>query len=569
MVAKTKTQRTNISASKSDPVHRYASDVVAGKTIAGKLVRLACKRHLKDLEDGHKRGLYWDAAAAMRAIQFFPDVLRLAEGEHAGKPFVLEPWQAFIVGSLFGWKTADGYRRFRNAYIEIGKGNGKSPMAGGIGLYMLTADGEMGAECYAAATTRDQAGILFRDAVNMVESSPALAARIQKSGNRQVFNLAHLSSGSFFRPVSSEGKGLDGKRVHFAALDEVHEHPTPTVVDKMRAGTKGRRQALIFEITNSGFNRRSVCYAHHEYSSKVLEKRVEDDSWFAYVCQLDKNDDWRDEKVWIKANPNLDISIPRRYLREQVREAMGMPIKQNIVKRLNFCIWTEQSELWMPAEVWDACAAGYTEEDLAGEECIGGLDLASKVDPAAFVLVFPESMRILSYFWVPRDDLKRRSEQQGANYEMWVEQGHVTATEGNIIDFDVIRHDIDALGNRFAIKEIAFDPWNATQLATQLTGDGFTMIETRQGFRTMSEPTKALMAMCMSKQIQHNANPVMDWMISNVAVSQDPTGNIKPDKSKSTQKIDGPVALVNALSRVIVQPEDGGSVYDERGLITI
>lgn len=565
----TKPRTPQSNTSPLDQVQRYASEVVSGKIVAGKLVRQACQRHLDDLKNGHERGLWWDVAAAHRAINYFREVLRLAEGEHAGKPFILEPPQAFIVGSLFGWKGNDGYRRFRNAYVEMGKGSGKSPMAGGVGLYMLTADGEAGAECYAAATTREQAGILFKDAVKMVDQSPSLSARIHQSGKNHVFNLAHLASGSYFRPVSSEGKGLDGKRVHYAALDEVHEHPTATVVDKMRAGTKGRRQALIFEITNSGFNRQSVCWHHHEYSEKILEGSVSDDAWFAYVCQLDEGDDWRDEKVWIKANPNLGVTIPLKYLREQVREAIGMPSKENIVKRLNFCMWTEQSERWMPMETWAARAAEYGEEDLLRQDCFAGMDLASKVDIAAFVLAFPgERMRILPYFFIPEDNMDRRSKRDRVDYKLWVQQGHMIATPGNVIDFDFIRKFVNDLGDKFAFKEVAYDPWNSTQLATQLQGDGFPMVEFRQGFRSMSEPTKEVMSLCMSEGLEHNNNPVMNWMMSNVAVQQDPAGNLKPDKEKSSMKIDGPVAMIMSIGRAIVNP-DSGSVYDERGILTL
>lgn len=335
------------------PVKQYAVDVTEGRVVANHWVRLACKRHLEDLILGPSRGLFFDHEAAKRATEFFPMFLRFYEGSFDGKPFTLLPFQQFIVGSLFGWKTADGFRRFRTAYVEMGKGGGKSPLAAGIGLYGLVADGESGAEIYSAATTRDQAGILFRDAKAFAAGSPALLRRLTVDKG----NIAYTAKNSYFRPVSSEHRALDGKRPHIALIDEIHEHPSAMVVDKMRAGTKGRTQALIFEITNAGYDRHSVCYQHHEYSEKVLECVIENDAWFGYMAGLDvcescaaggrsipvddcpDCDSWKDESKWIKANPGLDIIIPRKYLREQVAEASEMPSKENIVKRLNFCVW--------------------------------------------------------------------------------------------------------------------------------------------------------------------------------------------------------------------------------------
>jgi len=363
----------------ASPTTAYAQAVVAGEIVAGKPVRLACQRHLRDLETGHERGLTFDEKAESRALEYF-GMLCLSEGEFAGKPFTLQPFQKFIVGSLFGWKGDDGYRRFRKAYIEIAKGNGKSPLAAAVGLYALVADGEEGAEIYSAAVTREQAGILWSDAKHMVEASPALSRRVSVN----VRNLAVLSTNSYFRPVSSEARSLDGKRVHFALIDELHEHPSAMVVDKMQAGTKGRRQPLIFEITNSGYDRHSVCYQHHDYSIRILEGILDDDGWFAFVCALDEGDDWQDEAVWPKANPNIDVSVTLKYLREQVREAVGMPAKQNIVKRLNFCIWTEQSTRWIDIALWDACRQPIDRESLIGRVCFGGLDLSSTTDISAF-----------------------------------------------------------------------------------------------------------------------------------------------------------------------------------------
>jgi phage terminase large subunit-like protein len=543
-------------------------------------VRLACERHLRDLDSGSERGIHFDARAATRAIEFF-GFLHLAEGEHAGKPFHLEPFEQFIVGSLFGWKGADGHRRFRTAYVEIGKGNGKSPMAAGIGLFGLFADGEMGAEIYSAAVTRDQAKIVFSDAEKMVEASPSLLRRVEKTVN----NIAILQTNSYFRPVSSEARGLDGKRVHIALIDEIHEHPNSHVVDKMRAGTKGRRQALIFEITNSGYDRNSVCWQHHDYSTKILEGIIDDDSWFAYICQLDPCqecaregkaqpkdgcphcDQWTNEAVWLKANPCLDVSITRKYLREQVREAVGMPAKQNIVKRLNFCMWTEQSVRWIDMGAWDECAVPVELDDLRGRACFGGLDLSSTTDLSAFVLLFRpredgEPWQIVCRFWMPSDHVRRRVERDRVPYDQWIRDGYIEATDGNVIDYEFLRKRIHEDAEQFTIKEIAFDRWNATQVCTQLQSDGLEMMPFGQGFASMAAPTKELEKLIVGRQLAHGGHPVLRWMVSNVAVKQDPAGNIKPDKSKSTERIDGVVALIMALGRAATQIEFR-SPYDD------
>jgi phage terminase large subunit-like protein len=569
-----------------DPATAYAKAVISGKITAGRLVRLACERHLRDLESGHERGLSFDVEAAAYAIGFIEQFLCLAEGEHDGKPFLLQPFQKFIVGSLFGWKGADGYRRFRTAYIEMGKGNGKSPLAAGIGILGLVADGEPGAEVYSAAVTRDQAKILFSDAEKMVASSPALRARIDNTVN----NLAYMAAHSFFRPVSSEARALDGKRVHMALIDEVHEHPNGMVVDKMRAGTKGRRQALIFEITNSGYDRHSICFQHHEFSEKVLEGVIVNDSWFAYVCQLDPCescrsagkpspsdgckdcDDWRNEAVWAKANPNLDVSITRKYLREQVDEAIGMPGKQNIVKRLNFCIWTEQATRWLDMSVWDGGNLPVEEEDLRGCMAVGGLDLANTTDIAAMVLAFPcddGCYDLVPRFWIPENAIAARVRKDRVPYDVWVREGLITVTPGDVIDYDRIREDIREIGEKFDIAEIAFDRWNATQLCTQLGSDGFAMVAFGQGMVSMAAPTKEFATLLQAKRVRHGGNPVLRWMASNVAVEQDAAGNMKPSKVRSKEKIDGIVATIMSIGLAMRQPEPEEQAYTDRGLLIL
>lgn len=550
-----------------DPATKYAREVVKGKIVAGKWVRFACERHLRDLEEGPKRGLVWRPEKAEHVFGFFR-ALRLADGEHAGAPFELGGWQKFIVGCLFGWYGVDGYRRFRTSYTEIGKGNGKTPLAAGLGLYMMIGEGAHGAECYSAAVGRDQAGIMFRDAVRFRQASPALVnATVEHAAN-----ISFPALGSFFRPISSEGRGLDGKRVFFAGVDELHEHASSVVLDKMRAGTKGWPDALIFMITNSGYDRHSVCYQQHEYSLKVLEGVIQNDAHFAYVCALDDDDllpdpktgleRWMvDERCWLKVNPNLGVSIQPRYLRELVAEAREMPSKRNIVARLNFCVWTEQATRWLPMEKWDACAEPVVPADLIGRECFGGLDLATVNDLAALAWVFPpvaagERWKVLVRFWIPDENIAQRVKKARVPYDVWVRQGLVEATPGNVIDYDVIRARILQDCEQFRVREIAIDRWNATQISTQLQEEGLTVSLFGQGFASMSAPSKELERLVTGEELAHGGNAVLRWNASNCAAAQDPAGNIKPDKAKSSEKIDGIVATIMALGRAIALHED-------------
>lgn len=552
-----------------DPVGDYALRVVAGELVAGPHVRGACERHLRDREEGPERGLVWDLKAAQTALDFFPTVLRLAEGEFSGRPFELMPWQQFIVGSLFGWKLSDGTRRFRVAYIEAGKGSGKSPCLAGIGLYGLIFDNEPAAEIYCAAVTRDQAGILFRDATLMVENSPALRRRITITKN----NLAFMRTASYMRPVSAEGRSLDGKRVHMALLDEVHEHKHAVVVEKMRAGTKGRRQALILMITNSGYDRASVCWQYHEYSRKVATGEVEDDSFFGYVAALDKEDIenerfWDDETCWVKANPGLDVILPRKYLREQVREARGMPSKQNIVKRLNFCIWTEAAKRWLDRDRWFAppCMEKPDPRELAGETCYGGLDLSSTTDLTAFVLVFPRengTVDVLPYFWLPEIGLMDKERRDGAPYTTWRDQGLLLTTPGRSIDEAFIAREIAECFERYDLRGIAFDRAGMKYLLPKLEDEGLTcdrrsldrmnedappsgvlpLYDWGQGFLGMAPAIKALEQLIQEEKLRHGGHKVLTMCAGNAVTAQDPAGNQKWDKARALLRIDGVVAL--------------------------
>jgi phage terminase large subunit-like protein len=577
------------------PVKAYAESVVSGKIVAGWLVRLACERHLRDLVEGPKRGLRFDSAAAQRALDFF-GFLMLPEGD---RYFALAPWQQFVVGSIFGWKGADGFRRFRTAYIESGKGSGKTPIAAGVGLIGLVDDGELAAEIYTAGVTRDQASYLLRDASRIAEASAGLRRRIQISAH----NLAVLSSNSYMRAVSSEGRTLDQKRVHMALIDEIHEHPTSAVVDKMRAGTKAREQALIFEITNAGHDRTTVCWQHHEYSEKVLQNIMEDDSWFAYVCTLDacqkcrdegktqptdgcrECDDWRDEAVWPKVNPSLGIGIPtRKYLREQVREAEGMPTKANIVKRLNFCVWTTTAQKCIPMDKWDAGRRDWDVSDLAGligRPCYAGLDIGATSDFTAFVLVFPHDdaenveapidpehpeagtltrvrrgYSVLPYFWLPERPAQHDARTMNA-IDAWKRAGLVRTTPGDSVDYDQVLEDIQKILASYSVVKIAFDRgFQGSQTGTNLMkiyGDDI-VVQFAQGILSMAAPFRELLELLKLGRLHHDGNEVLRWMASNTT-AETRGGLTKPSKDQSPDKIDGITALTMALGVAITEPE--------------
>lgn len=563
---------------RADPVLAYAQAVISGREITGKPVHQACERHIRDLRTGRARGLVWQPETAQRACDFFTDILRLDNDE----PFVLHPSQQFIVGSLWGWHQKDGTRRFRTAYLEMAKGAGKTCLVAGMGLLGLIGDNEPAAEVYSAATTREQARIAFTDAKRMVERSSELQEVISVMSN----HLETRATNGVFRPISAEHRGLDGKRVHMALIDEIHEHSTDIVVNKMRAGTKNRKNGLLVEITNAGHDRTTVCWQHHLYSLQILDGTIDNDSWFAYVCALDacekcaaegkmqpnpecpQCDSWRNPTVWRKANPLLGITISERYLQEQVAEAVGMPSKENIVRRLNFCEWTEQSERWLAMDKWDACGAvPINMVALEGRSCYAGLDLSATTDFTALCLVFPpdteeDAYLVLPFFWLPARTVKLRRDK-GLSLDVWVKDGLLEVTDGEVVDYQAIRRKLQELADTYQMREIAYDPWNATSLVSDLQDDGFTMVEIRQGYGSLSAPSKELEKLILSTRIAHGGHPILRWMAANVAREQDAAGNIKPSKAKSSEKIDGIVAMILALARAVV--DDGGnmgSIYD-------
>lgn len=564
-----------------------------GRVLAGPHVRAACRRHLEDLEHGADRGLRFDLALVNRAIGFFRDVLRLNGGEHEGVPFELQPWQAFIIGSIFGWVAADGFRRYRTVYCEIGKGAGKSPMAAGIALYCLVADKEPRAEVYAAASKLDQAMILFRDAVAMVRQSPDLMRRLVITGpHKDPDHIGYPATGSWFAPIASGEQSQSGPRPHCSLIDEVHEHQNAAVIDMLSAGIKGRRQPLQVEITNSGFDRTSICYQHHEYSIRVVSAKPDgkdfDDQWFAYVCALDEGEDpLKDEACWPKVNPNLGVSIQYEYLRKQVRESLGMPAKQSTVKRLNFCVWVGAEKPWIDGELW--LAAEDDEMDALEElaECeivVGAMDLSGTTDLSALSLTGMKGDEQIAKveFWTPKDTLGERTRRDKVPYENWVEEGHIEATPGRAVDYGWIADrlkDLQVILPQF--RRLAFDPYRIKYLEKELDALGveIELVPHPQGYykpqdKKEADPNKPqpkpkdvkpnlwmprsveLLEETVSKgNLRVQKNPCLTWNSASAVLEADRQNNRIFTKRKSRGRIDGIVSL--AMSTGLLH-EGGG-----------
>jgi phage terminase large subunit-like protein len=554
----------------TDPATQYAREVVAGRIVAGKLVRQACERHLRDLRDGHRAGLRFDAEAAQVAIDFF-GLLRHSKGKWGGEVFRLEPWQKFIVGCLFGWKRGDGTRRFRVAHIEVARKNGKTTLAAGIGLLLFVLDGEPGSEVYTVATKRDQARITHEESKRMVQKSPSLKKSIQVY--RDNLNIAETNSK--YEPLGADSDTLDGLNVHGAIADELHAWKDRKLWDVIETATGARSQPLILATTTAGYDRHTIWWERRELCIKVLDQAIEDDELFALIYTLDEDDDWTNEAAWPKANPSLGVTVQIEDLRTQCEQAKVTPGKQNPFKRLRLNMPTEQADRWLSLAVWDACKSALPRDKylakLAGRECFGALDLSSKVDLTAFGLLFPmdnEELWALLFFFMPRETAQQRAEEDRISYPLWIEQGWIEATEGRAVDYDAVRQRIVELREAYRIREIAVDGWNATQLSNQLMGDGFDVIEFRQGYRSISDPSKELEKLLLTGKFIHDGNPVLRWNASNVAAVQDPAGNIKPDKGKSTGRIDGIVTTIMGIGRFLAQPTMA-SVYDDRGILVI
>jgi len=564
-------------AQPTDRVTAYANGVLSGEIIAGPYVRDACKRHLRDLVEGPTRGLMWSVDESCEGIAFFEEVLRLNGGDYEGHPFLLLSWQDFVIGSIYGWLTEDAkhglVRRFRVIYVETGKGSGKSPMAAGVGMKGLTADGEMRAEVYAAATKRDQAMILFRDAVAMYQHSPELQARLTPAGaGENVWNLGYRQTGSWFRPIAAD-EGQSGPRPHVALVDEVHEHKTAQVIELMRAGFKSRKQPLLFMITNSGAGKTTPCGVYHDYACDVSAGRKVDDAFFGFVCALDEGDEpFNDEQCWAKANPSLQFAgLPGlKYLREQVTEARGMPSKEAIVRRLNFCQWTAAINPWLSEQVWGPCEQAYKFDELRGRRAYAGLDLSSTTDLTAFVLLVEpvgddEPWSIVPFCWLPEFELDERGQRDRVDYRTWQRDGHLETTPGRAISKRHVLMRVVQICAMFDVQSIAYDRWRMADLMQLAADEGAELpqlVEFGQGYKSMSPAIEAFESAILNRTVRHNGHPVLTHCTANAVISTDPAGSRKLDKEKATGRIDLVVASVMAYAGVVTTPKKERSFWE-------
>ena len=514
---------------------------------------------------------HYDEDRANRAVRFIEN-LKHTKGRWAGKRFWLLPWQEQIIRDVFGIVDENGHRQFRTAYVEIPKKNGKSELAAAVALYLLYADNEPSAEVYGAAADRQQASIVFDVARQMVEMTPALVKRskIMAAGKR----IVNYQNAGYYQVLSAEVGTKHGLNVSGLVFDELHSQPNRQLYDVLTKGSgDAREQPLYFLITTAGTDRESICYEVHMKALDILQGKKIDPSFYPVVYGLPDDADWNDEANWYKANPSLGYTIKIDRVRAAYKDALENPAEENVFRQLRLDQWVGSLVAWIPEHVYDKGDIPIDMEKLKGRDCYAGLDLSSTSDITAFVMVFPpeaegENYIVLPHFWLPRETLKLRVRRDHVPYDLWEKQGLFHITEGNVVDYEFVRKTIGELAEQYHICEIGVDRWNATQLITELAGDGFTMVPIGMGFKDMSPGMKELYKLLLEGKITHGGNPILRWMAGNVVAEIDAAENIKPSKKKATEKIDGIVALIMGLDRCI-RHEISGSVYDDpdRGLL--
>lgn len=585
-----------------DPVTQYAVDVREGRIIAGRAVRLACRRHERDLTRQRTPAFPYsfDVDAAQHIIDFFPTFLTLENGD----PFHLPPWLQFCYGAIYGWKrVSDGLRKFQHGFFETSKGSGKTPSAGGVGVYGETFDDEPFAEIYSTGFDKEQASIILNDAIRMANASPDLLEMLIVDK----YNIAHPTSGSFFRAASSEHRSKSGPRPHYVLSDEIHEHRDGTVVSKLEAGFKNRRQPLGLKYTNSGSDKTSYCWQLHQKSIAVLEGTLVDEQWFAYVCHLDPCaacfgdgyrqpkdgcaacDNWTDPAVWPKVAPALGIVIQPKYLQDAIDRAVSMPSEYALVRRLNFCIWTETHQVWIPSDKWDACKVPAV--STANQQMVpaaAGLDPASTLDLAAFVVALrfddppseekPETVEIegmdehgaqirlaftlnfhvelIPYFWMPRETQIARVRNDRIPFDSWERGEHLFTTPGPAIDHQAIYDFVTASWKRFKLQRLGMDENGGRYLFMKLRDEGRLgkqIVSVGQG-KKLSEAFKFIEILIAHRRLRHAGNPVLTWCFANAEPQRDRVGALWIEKPEEKKRIDGAVATAMAISQLMALP---------------
>ena len=528
------------------------------------------ERIVRAHEKWPEKGYYFDLEAGQRVVDFVEYFCKHFKGEWAGTPMVLENWQKVIILEAFGWMRSDGFRLHRTMWLELARKNGKSQLAAALGMYLLIADGEPGAEIYSSATKRDQARIVFDCAQQIVKQSPDLKKFILAQRN----NLSVTRTASKFEPLSSEGDTLDGLSPHGNIVDELHSHRDRKVWDTLITAQGARRQPMNICITTAGiYDQEQIGFQLHDHAVAILSGTIEDDSWCVWISSADDGDDPYIKETWEKANPNIGVSIYPTFIEQRASEAQSQPSSMNAFQRLHLNRWTQQRERWLSMDDWDACDMEFTLSEMEGRECYIGLDLSSKLDLTAMALVFPPTVDELYRLWVqcyiPRDPMSERERTERIPYSLWEQAGWITPTDGDVIDYDYILGDIAKLEKQFDIQEVAYDPWAATQTAIKIRDDiGLQVVPIRQGFMSLSEPSKEFERLIVSKKLAHGGNSCLSWQANNVTIKHDPAGNIKPDKGKAQRhKIDGIMASIMAIGRASLQPD--GSIYEDEGIMVL
>ena len=513
---------------------------------------------------------HFDTSEADKVCLFFEKVLVHWQGKWHGQSFALTAWQRKFLRDIFGWKrTSDNKRKTKEVFLSCGRKQGKTCLAAGIALYLLFCDGEYGASIYSVGADTEQAKLCFETAKQFVISSPVLEPR----SNIYLKSITYEQTNSSYKVVSADANLKHGANLSGAILDEIHCYPHRELYDVVKTSMGAREQPLLISITTAGFDRTSICYELHNYAENVRDGIIQDDSFYPLIFTADKDADISKPETWESANPNYNITVSSEYYEQEYNKAKNSAAYENTFRRLYLNQWTEQSVRWISMRHWDVCGEiTFDVAKLVGQPCYAGLDLSTTTDMTALVLLFnlDDKYQVLPFFFLPRLTAMEKDAKLKSTYLAWANEGHLILTDGNVVDYDLLRVKINELNTVYNVKELAVDRWNSTQLQTQLMGDGLEVVPFGQGFRSMNSPTKQLEALVISEKIAHNNHPILRWHAANATVRTDPAGNLKPDKEKSVDKIDGIVALVMALGRQLVElKQENVSVYEDRGILIL